>query len=77
VTGDVAAFADACASLPGALGVDRRDGGVVVRVGDGPAAIAGIVAAAERTGTAIAGIELTEPDLEDVFLALTGKALRD
>jgi ABC-2 type transport system ATP-binding protein len=77
VTGDVAAFADACASLPGALGVDRRDGGVVVRVADGPAAIAGIVAAAERTGTAIAGIELTEPDLEDVFLALTGKALRD
>jgi ABC-2 type transport system ATP-binding protein len=77
VTGDVAAFAQACAALPGALGVDRRDGGVVVRAADGPAAIAGIVAAAERTGTAIAGIELTEPDLEDVFLALTGKALRD
>jgi ABC-2 type transport system ATP-binding protein len=77
VSGDVAAFADACAALPGALGVDRRDGGVAVRVGDGPAAIAGIVAAAERSGTAIAGIELTEPDLEDVFLALTGKALRD
>jgi ABC-2 type transport system ATP-binding protein len=77
VTGDVAAFADACAALPGALGVDRRDGGVVVRVADGAAALAGIVAAAERTGTPIAGIELSEPDLEDVFLALTGKALRD
>jgi ABC-2 type transport system ATP-binding protein len=77
VTGDVAAFADACAALPGALGVDRRAGGVVVRVADGAAALAGIVSAAGHTGTAIAGIELTEPDLEDVFLALTGKALRD
>jgi ABC-2 type transport system ATP-binding protein len=76
-TGDLSAFAEACSALPGVLGVDRRDGGVVVRVEDGAAALAGIVTAAERTGTAIAGIELTEPDLEDVFLALTGKGLRD
>jgi ABC-2 type transport system ATP-binding protein len=77
VAGDVAAFAEACAALPGALGVDRRDRGVVVRTADGAAALAGIVAAAEHTGTPITGIELTEPDLEDVFLALTGKGLRD
>ena len=76
-TGELAAFAEACAALPGVLGVDRRDGGVVVRVEDGAAALAGIVTAAERTGAAITGIEVTEPDLEDVFLALTGKALRD
>jgi ABC-2 type transport system ATP-binding protein len=76
-TGDLGAFAEACAARPGVLGVDRRDGGVVVRVEDGAAALAGIVTAAEHTGTAIAAIELTEPDLEDVFLALTGKALRD
>jgi ABC-2 type transport system ATP-binding protein len=76
-TGDLTAFAEACGALPGVLGVDRRDGGVVVRVEDGAAALAGIVTAAERTGTAITGIEVTEPDLEDVFLALTGKALRD
>jgi ABC-2 type transport system ATP-binding protein len=77
VAGDAATFAEACAALPGALGVDRRDGGVVVRVADGAAALAGIVAAAGHTGTPITGIELTEPDLEDVFLALTGKGLRD
>jgi ABC-2 type transport system ATP-binding protein len=76
-TGDLATFADACAALPGTLGVDRRDGGVVVRVADGSTALAGIVGAAERAGVAIAGIELVEPDLEDVFLGLTGKALRD
>jgi linearmycin/streptolysin S transport system ATP-binding protein len=76
-TGDLATFADACAALPGTLGVDRRDGGVVVRVVDGSTALAGIVGAAERAAVSIAGIELVEPDLEDVFLGLTGKALRD
>jgi ABC-2 type transport system ATP-binding protein len=76
-TGDLAAFAEACAALPGTVGVDRRDGGVAGRVADGGTALAGIVAAAERTGVAIGGIDLVEPDLEDVFLGLTGKALRD
>ncbi|HEX6423300.1 MAG TPA: ABC transporter ATP-binding protein [Acidimicrobiales bacterium] len=76
-TGDLDAFAAACAALPGAEAVDRRDGGVVVRVADGGAALAGIVGAATTEGVAIAGIELVEPDLEDVFLGLTGKALRD
>jgi ABC-2 type transport system ATP-binding protein len=76
-TGDIRAFADAVGTLPGTLGVDRRDGRVVVRVDDGSTALAGIVAASERTGVTIGGIELVEPDLEDVFLGLTGKALRD
>jgi ABC-2 type transport system ATP-binding protein len=76
-TGDIPAFADAVGTLPGTLGVDRRDGRVVVRVDDGSTALAGIVAASERSGVTIAGIELVEPDLEDVFLGLTGKALRD
>jgi ABC-2 type transport system ATP-binding protein len=76
-TGDLDAFAAACAALPGVVGADRRDGGVVVRVVDGSTALAGIVGAAAAEGVAIAGIELVEPDLEDVFLGLTGKALRD
>src|SRR5690606_9640602 len=76
-TGDLAAFTAACAELPGALGAEARDGSVVVRVEQGSTALAPIVAAAERTGVAVGGVEVTEPDLEDVFLALTGKALRD
>jgi ABC-2 type transport system ATP-binding protein len=75
--GDLDAFASACRGLPGTVGVDRRDGGLAVRVTAGPAALAGIVAAAGRTGATIGGIELVQPDLEDVFLELTGKALRD
>ena len=76
-SGDLDAFAAACERLPGTEGVDRRDGHVVVQVHDGPAALAGIVAAASSAGVSITGIELVEPDLEDVFLSLTGKALRD
>src|ERR671919_1470766 len=76
-SGDLDAFAAACAKLPGTVGVDRRDGGLAVKVEAGPAALAGVVDAAGRTGVTIGGIELVEPDLEDVFLELTGKALRD
>jgi ABC-2 type transport system ATP-binding protein len=80
-SGDLDAFAAAVAGpgadLPGVLGVDRRDGAISVRAANGPAAVAPVVEAAERTGVAIAGIEVVEPDLEDVFLHLTGKALRD
>ena len=54
-----------------------RVGQVVVRVTDGSTALAGVVAAGERTGISFAGVELVEPDLEEVFLGLTGKALRD
>ena len=76
-TGDLDGFAAAARDLTGVLGAERRDGAVSVRVADGPAAVASVVGAAERSGVAIAGIEVVEPDLEDVFLHLTGKALRD
>ena len=75
--GDLDAFATACRTLDGALGAERRDGTVSVRVRDAPAALAGVVLAAEGAGVAIGGIDVVEPDLEDVFLHLTGKALRD
>jgi len=76
-SGDLAALAAACATLPGVAGAEPRDRGVVVDVADGSAALAGIVDAAHRTGATITNIALVEPDLEDVFLGLTGKALRD
>ena len=39
--------------------------------------VASVVEVAERCGVAISGIEVTEPDLEAVFLHLTGTALRE
>ncbi len=37
----------------------------------------GVIEAADRAGADVASVELVEPDLETVFLHLTGKALRD
>ena len=75
--GGLMAFAAACRELAGVLGAERREDGVTIRVKDAPSALAGVVLAAQRTGVAIGGIDVVEPDLEDVFLHLTGKALRD
>ncbi len=47
---------------------------LVVDVGEG---LADVLEAAHRTSVTITGIETSEPDLEAVFLDLTGKALRD
>ena len=70
-TGDLDALA---ALLPGAV---VRDGAVDLVVHDTGRALAEVVTAAERVQVVIAGIDTSEPDLEAVFLHLTGKALRD
>ncbi|MCA1839488.1 MAG: ABC transporter ATP-binding protein [Actinomycetota bacterium] len=44
---------------------------------DGRLLLPQIFAAAERTGVSISTVDVIEPDLEAVFLHLTGKALRD
>jgi len=41
------------------------------------AALTGILDAVARSGASVRGVTLQEPDLEAVFLHLTGKALRD
>ncbi len=75
--GDLVAFAGACAALPGVLGVEPRERVVTVQATNGAAVLASVVAAAARSGVTISGVAVVEPDLEDVFLRMTGKALRD
>ena len=78
VAGDVEAFAAACRALPGVQAVAVAPGGQVeLRVDDTSRALAPVVEAAERAGVEVGGIDVAEPDLEAVFLHLTGKALRD
>jgi len=43
---------------------------------DTAAAVGGAFAAA-RDGVVVSGVDIRTPDLEAVFLSLTGKALRD
>ncbi len=75
--GGTAATAEALRALPAVEQVagDRRT--LMLTVRDAPAAVAAIVTTATETGMTLSDVEITRPDLESVFLHMTGKALRD
>ena len=76
-TGDLAGVAGALEVLEPVRSVahDRRS--IDLTVVDAPAALAAIVGAATQTGMSITDVEVARPDLESVFLNLTGRALRN
>ncbi len=76
-SGDLAAFAAACRDLDLVHGATPGDGVVELLADDGGRVLVGVVEAAEKLGVQVGSIEVAEPDLEAVFLHLTGKALRD
>jgi ABC-2 type transport system ATP-binding protein len=68
--------------LPGAEGAASRDaaeGGVLisVRVPVGGAALPGLLRALDARGVTPEAVEVRRPTLDDVFLSLTGRSLRD
>jgi ABC-2 type transport system ATP-binding protein len=75
------------ASAPGAAAVAealldarelRVDGPVLeLRAPDGDAALPALLRALEVDGSAVAAVELARPTLDDVFLSLTGRSLRE
>jgi len=69
-TGQLAAF-------PGVSRVAEEDGETVLYTGDVPATIGALLAATEALGTDPTNLMVRRATLEDVFLALTGRALRD
>ncbi|HWC71755.1 MAG TPA: ABC transporter ATP-binding protein [Actinomycetota bacterium] len=75
--GDLSAAATAAAALPGVEEAVPRDGGIDVLARDVRASLAEIVRAIDGSGVGIMSMEVDEPNLEAVFLHLTGKALRD
>lgn len=50
---------------------------VVMVVDDAPARLPSLLSTLAAAGVTVAGIEVRRPDLEDVFLQRTGRALRD
>ncbi len=75
--GDLAAMSSAVAEVPGVLRSKLAAGRVDV-VAEGSGAVLGdVLRVADRTGVRVSNVSVDEPDLEDVFLHLTGKALRD
>ena len=76
-TGNVRAAADALRLIAGVQDVTTRDGGLEIIVPEAATMLPGLLEAATRAGAAVRSVEVVEPDLEAVFLHLTGKALRD
>jgi ABC-2 type transport system ATP-binding protein len=67
----------ACLLVPGVSDVRPIAGGLELVAGHGAAVLPGVVRQAGRLGIELTGVEVLAPDLEGVFLALTGKELRD
>jgi ABC-2 type transport system ATP-binding protein len=54
------------------------DGSAIrLRVPDGSAALPGLLRDLDAAGVQLAGVEVLRPTLDDVFLSLTGRSLRD
>jgi len=65
------------ASDPHDIGMTVEGDTVVLVVDDAPARLPTLLSALAVAGVDVAGIEVRRPDLEDVFLQRTGRALRD
>lgn len=74
---DAARLAPLVARLPGARDVVVDRARVTARVGVGASAAVELVRAADRADVPLVGARSTTPTLDDVFLALTGRSLRE
>jgi ABC-2 type transport system ATP-binding protein len=70
-------FAAAAARLDGVDEAGVVAGGVHLVARDGRRLLPRLLEAVEHAGAEVTSVELVEPDLEAVFLHLTGKALWD
>jgi ABC-2 type transport system ATP-binding protein len=65
------------ARMPGGREVAVDGGTITGRVADGPRALPELLRAADRTGLVVATAQVHRPTLDDVFLSLTGRSLRE
>ncbi len=76
-TGDLAGAAEELRQIPGVERVDTERRAATLTVKDAPVLVAQVVATATSYGVTLFDVEISRPDLESVFLHLTGKGLRD
>jgi ABC-2 type transport system ATP-binding protein len=74
---DVQPLMDALKELPQVIHVSASDNMVVLIVPEADDALPPVLGKADRLGYKIRSVDIQEPNLEAVFLKLTGKALRD
>ena len=72
-----AAAAERLLALPEVLTAVASDHSLDLGLSDSHQALPSILATTNEAGARVLSVELVEPDLEEVFLHLTGRALRD
>jgi ABC-2 type transport system ATP-binding protein len=77
VTGDLEEVARVASELPAVHEASPADSGVDVLVADASTLLPELLTRVSATGAHVTGVAVYEPNLEAVFLHLTGKALRD
>jgi len=75
--GDLAAAAVAARAVPGVREATTQDGRIDLLVEEARRLLPRLLETMSSDGVTIRSVEVVEPDLESVFLHLTGKALRD
>ena len=75
--GNLAAAGEALAKLEGVADVAVKDGVLEIVVSDARGLLPRLLGAVDDAGANVRSVEVVEPDLESVFLHLTGRALRD
>jgi ABC-2 type transport system ATP-binding protein len=75
--GDLAGAIAACETLDAVRAASANNGGITLIVDGARTILPRLLSTASDAGLAISSVEVDEPDLEAVFLHLTGKALRD
>ena len=76
-TGPLQAGAEALGRIAGVQQVDVADGTIDVLVEQAGNTLMALLSALTEAGVSIIGVEIDEPNLEAVFLHLTGRSLRD
>jgi ABC-2 type transport system ATP-binding protein len=76
-SGDLAAAARSLAGFTGVVDATPTESGLELIVDDARGSLPRLLQAAADAGLAMTTVEVVEPDLEAVFLHLTGRALRD
>ena len=76
-TGSLASAKDALEALPYITRVDAEEDGLELIVESASTVLAEILATVAATGVSVTSVDVDEPNLEAVFLHLTGRAFRD
>ena len=75
--GDLERLAAACRAVPGIDEAATADHAVHLLTAEGRRILPAVLEAADHAGVAVNSVDVVEPDLEAVFLHLTGTALRE